>query len=152
MMDLIEQGMKKGIKDLREQIQDKRCSFRSNKGVLGLQVPVVSHKDFVSFKDKVMSMLANMESSVEALVTRMETLVTHMKTRDQEVRQKLVIYKTAMSTWVMATHEAPRVEIPKPRVFGGKKDPKERQSATLRPLHWPTKPLRCVPQPYTLPI
>ncbi|KAL6325599.1 hypothetical protein AAG906_023444 [Vitis piasezkii] len=116
-MDLIEQAMEKGIEDLRKQIQDKICSLRSNKGVLGSQVPTVSHEDFVSFKDKVMSMLTNMESSMKGLVTHMETLVSHMETRDQEVRQKLVIYKTAMSTWVMATHEALKVEVPKPHVF-----------------------------------
>ena len=99
--------------------------------MLGSQVPTVSHEDFASFKDKVMSILTNMKSSMKGLVTCMETLVTHMETRDQEVRQKLVIYKTTMLTWVMATHEAPRVEVLKPHVFSGKMDPKKLEKALL---------------------
>ena len=50
----------------------------------------MSHEEFVSFQEKVLSMLASMESRMEALATR-------MKYRDQEVRQKLAIYKAAMS-------------------------------------------------------
>ncbi|RVW43565.1 hypothetical protein CK203_107076 [Vitis vinifera] len=45
-VDLIEQGMKKGLEDLREQIQDLR------EGVLGSQVQPVSHEDFMSFQGK----------------------------------------------------------------------------------------------------
>ena len=48
-----------------------------------------------------------------------------MEARDQEVRQDLAIYKTIISARVMATHEAPRVEVPKPHTFSGKKDVKE---------------------------
>ena len=55
------------------------------------QVQPVSHEEFVSFQGKVLSMLASMESRVEALVAR-------MKARDQEVRQKLNIYKIVVST------------------------------------------------------
>ena len=40
---------------------------------------MVSHEEFMSFQDKVMSMFASMKSKVEALVARMEA-------RDQEVR------------------------------------------------------------------
>ena len=47
--------------------------------MLGSQVQPVSHEEFMSFQDKVMSMFASMESKVEALVARMEA-------RDQEVR------------------------------------------------------------------
>ncbi|RVX02489.1 hypothetical protein CK203_031141 [Vitis vinifera] len=43
--------MENGLKDLREQIQDLR------EGVLCLQVQLVSHKEFMSFQDKVMNML-----------------------------------------------------------------------------------------------
>ncbi|RVW89573.1 hypothetical protein CK203_043559 [Vitis vinifera] len=75
-VDLIEQGMEKGLEDLREQIQDL-CER-----VLGSQVQPVLHKEFMSFLDKVM-------------------------------------------TQVMATHEAPRVEVPKPHTFSGKRDAKE---------------------------
>ena len=71
-VDLIEQGMEKGLEDMREQIQDL-CE-----GVLGSQVQPVSHEEFMSFQDKVMNMFASMESRVEALAACMEA-------RDQEV-------------------------------------------------------------------
>ena len=111
-VDLIEQGMEKGLEDMREQIQDL-CE-----GVLGSQVQPVSHEEFMSFQDKVMSMFYSMKSMVEALATCMEA-------RDQEVRQELAIYKIIVSTQVMATHEAPRVEVPKPHTYNGKRDAKE---------------------------
>ena len=41
-LDLIEQGMEKGLEDLREQIQDLR------EGMLVSQVQPVSHKEFMS--------------------------------------------------------------------------------------------------------
>ena len=65
-LDLIEQGMEKGLEDLREQIQDLR------EGVLGSQVQPVSHEEFMSFQDKVMSMFASVESRMEALTARVE--------------------------------------------------------------------------------
>ena len=34
----------------------------------------------------------------------------------------MAIFKTALSARVMATHEAPRVEVPKPHTFSGKQD------------------------------
>ena len=37
----------------------------------------------------------------------------------------MVIYKMALSARVMATHEAPRVEVPKPHSFSGNRDAKE---------------------------
>ena len=111
-LDLIEQGMEKGLEDLREQIQDLR------ERVLVSQVQPVSHEEFVSFQGKVLSMLASMESRIEALATRMES-------RDQEVRQELAIYKAAVSARVMATQEASRAEVPKPQGFSGNRDAKE---------------------------
>ena len=39
----------------------------------------MSHEEFVSFQEKVLSMLASMESRIEALATRIES-------PDQEVR------------------------------------------------------------------
>ena len=90
--------MEKGLEDLREQIQDL-CER-----VLVSQVQPVSHKEFVSFQGKVLSMLASMESRIEVLATRMES-------RDEEVKQELAIYKAAVSAWVMATQEASRVEV-----------------------------------------
>ena len=82
------------------------------------QVQPVSHEEFVSFQGKVLSMLASMESRIEALATRMES-------RDQEVRQELAIYKAAVSARVMATQEASRVEVPKPHRFSGNRDARE---------------------------
>ena len=102
-VDLIEQGMEKGLEDLNEHIQDL------HERVLGLQVQPMSYKEFMSFQNEVMSMFASMESKVEALAVRMEA-------QDQEVQQELAIYKTVLSTRVMATHEALRVEVPKPHV------------------------------------
>ena len=61
-LDLIEQGMEKGIKDLKEHIQDLR------EKMLVSQVQPVSQEEFVSFQEKVLSMLASMESRIEALV------------------------------------------------------------------------------------
>ena len=72
-LDLIEQGMEKGIKDLKEHIQDLR------EEMLVSQVQPMSYEEFVSFQEKVLSMLASMESRIETLATRMES-------RDQEVR------------------------------------------------------------------
>ena len=72
-LDLIEQDMEKGMKDLRQQIQDL------HEGMLVSQVQPVSHEEFMSFQEKVLSMLASMESRVEALATRIES-------PDQEVR------------------------------------------------------------------
>ena len=34
----------------------------------------------------------------------------------------MAIYKTALSARVMATHEAPKVEVPNPHTFSGKQD------------------------------
>ena len=111
-LDLIEQGMENGLEDLREQFQDLR------ERVLVSQVQPVSHEEFVSFQGKVLSMLASMESRIEALATRMES-------RDQEVKQELAIYKVAVSARVMATQEASRVKVLKPHGFNGKQDAKE---------------------------
>ncbi|RVX07638.1 hypothetical protein CK203_025243 [Vitis vinifera] len=84
----------------------------------GLASSAVSHEEFMSFQDKVMTMFASVESRMEALAARMDA-------RDQEIRQELAIYKTAVSARVMATHEAPRVEVPKLHTFSGKRDAKE---------------------------
>ena len=83
-LDLIEQGMEKGLKDLREHIQDL-CE-----GVLVSQVQPVSHEEFVLFQEKVLNMLASIDSRIEALATQIES-------RDQEVRQELAIYKATVS-------------------------------------------------------
>ena len=66
------------------------------------------------FQDKVLSMLASLESRVEVLTKH-----------EKKLRQEVVIYKTALSDQVMATHEAPRVEVPKPHTFSGKQDAME---------------------------
>ena len=65
----------------------------------------------MTFQDRVLSMLASLESRVEVLTKHKEKL-----------RQEVAIYKTALSARVMATHEAPRVEVPKPHTFSGQQD------------------------------
>ena len=96
--------MKKAVEDLKVQIQDLQ------EGTHGSSVPMVSHEEFM----KVLDMLASLESRVEVLTKH-----------EEELRQEVAIYKTTLSAPVMATHEAPRVEVPKPHTFTGKRDAKE---------------------------
>ena len=103
-VDLMEQSMEKAMEDLKEQIQDLQ------EGMQGSPVPVVSHEEFM----KVIDMLSSLESRVEVLIKH-----------EEELRQEVAIYKTALSTRVMATHEAPRMEVPKPHTFSGNQDAKE---------------------------
>ena len=80
----------------------------------GLSVHAVSHEEFMAFQDKVLSVLASLESRMEVLTKN-----------EEELRQEVPIYKTTLSARVMATHEAPRVEVPKPHTFNEKRDAKE---------------------------
>ena len=91
-MDLLEKSMVKVVEDLKVKIQNLKE---------GMQ-------------DKVLSMLASLESRVEVLTKH-----------DEELRHEVAIYKTALSAQVIATHEAPRVEVPKPHTFSGQRDAKE---------------------------
>ena len=104
-MDLLEQSMEKAVEDLKVQIQDLQEGMQSS------SVHAVSHEEFVTFQDKVLSMLASLESRVEVLTKHKE-----------KMRQEVVIYKTTLLARVMATHEALRVEVPKPHTFSGKQD------------------------------
>ena len=63
---------------------------------------------------KVLNMHASLESRVEVLAKHKE-----------EIRKEVPIYKTTLSAQVMATHEAPRVEVPKPHTCSRKQDSKE---------------------------
>ena len=56
---------------------------------------------------KVVNMLTRLES-------RMDALRRHVEALDEEVKQKLAIYKAVVSTRVMGTQDALRVEVPKP--------------------------------------
>ena len=103
-MDLMEQIMEKAVEDPKVQIQDLQERMH------GSPVPVVSHEEFM----RVLDMLASLESRVEVLTKH-----------EKELRQEVAIYKTTLSARVMATHEAPRVEVPKPHTFNGKRDAKE---------------------------
>ena len=103
-VDLIEQSMEKAVEDLKVHIQDLQ------EGMQGSSVPMVSHEEFM----KVIDMLSSLESRVEVLTKH-----------EEELRQEVAIYKTALSAQVMATHEAPRVEVPKPHSFSGNRDAKE---------------------------
>ena len=103
-MDLMEQSMEKAMENLRVQIEGLQ------EGMHGSLVPVVSHEEFM----KVVDMITSLESRVEILTKH-----------EEELRQEVAIYKEALSAQVMATHEAPRVEVPKPYTFTGKQDAKE---------------------------
>ena len=103
-VDLMEQSMEKAVDDLKVQIQDLQ------EGLQGSPVLVVSHEEFMKVKD----MLSCLESRVEVLTKH-----------EEELRQEVAIYKTALSTRVMATHEAPKMEVPKPHTFSGNRDDKE---------------------------
>ena len=107
-MDLLEQSMEKAVEDLNVQIQDLQEGMQSS------SVHTVSHEEFMTFQDKVLSMLASLESKVEVLTKH-----------EEELRHEVAIYKTTLSARVMATHEAPRVEVPKPHTFSGQRDAKE---------------------------
>ena len=104
-MDLLEQSMEKAVEDLKVQIQDLQEGMQSS------SIHAVSHEEFMTLQDRVLSMLASLESRVEVLTKHKEKL-----------RQEVAIYKTALLARVMATHEAPRVEVPKPHTFSGKQD------------------------------
>ena len=65
----------------------------------------------MTFQDRVLSMLASLESRVEVLTKH-----------EEKLRLEVAIYKTALSARVMVTHEVPRVEVPKPHTFSGKQD------------------------------
>ena len=104
-MDLLEQSMQKAVEDLKVQIQDLQEGMQSS------SIHAVSHEEFVTFQDRVLSMLASLESRVEVLTKH-----------EEKLRQEMAIYKTALSARVMATHKAPRVEVPKPHTFSGKQD------------------------------
>ena len=104
-MDLLEQSMEKAVEDLKVQIQDLQEGMQSS------SIHAVSHEEFMTFQDRVLTMLASLESRVEVLTKNKEKL-----------RQEVAIYKTTLLARVMATHEAPRVEVPKPHTFSRKQD------------------------------
>ena len=103
-MDSMEKIVEKVVEDLKVQIQDLQEGMKSS------SVQVVSHEEFM----KALNMLSSLE-------LRVEVLTKH----EEELRQEVAIYKIALSARVMATHEAPRVEVPKPLTFSGKRDSKE---------------------------
>ena len=104
-MDLLEKSMEKVVEDLKVQIQDLQEGMQSS------SIHAVSHEEFVTFQDRVLSMLARLESRVEVLTKH-----------EEKLRQEVAMYKTTLSARVMATHEAPRVEVPKSHTFSGKRD------------------------------
>ena len=104
-IDLLEKSMEKAVEDLKVQIQDLQDGMQSS------SIHAVSHEEFVTFQDRVLSTLASLESRVEVLTKH-----------EEKLRQEVAIYKTALSARVMATHEALRLEVPKPHTFSGKQD------------------------------
>ena len=67
-MDLLEQSMEKAVEDLKVQIQDLQEGMQSS------SIHAVSHEEFVTFQDRVLSMLSSLESRVEALTKHEEKL------------------------------------------------------------------------------
>ena len=104
-MDFLEQSMEKAVEDLKVQIQDLQEGMQSS------SIHAESHEEFMTSQDRVLSMLASLESRVEVLTKH-----------EEKLRQEVAIYKTTLLARVMATHEAPRVEVPKPHMFSGKPD------------------------------
>ena len=82
-VDLLEQRIEGAMGNLRGQIEDLQ------EGMQGSPVHAVSHKEFMAFQDKVLSMLIRLES-------RVDTLTGHMEARDEQMRQELAIYKVAV--------------------------------------------------------
>ena len=104
-MDFLEQSMEKALEDLKVQIQDLQEGMQSS------SIHAVSHEEFMTFQDRVLSMIASLKSRVEVLTKH-----------EEKLRQEVAIYKIALSAQVMATHEAPRLEVLKPHMFSGKQD------------------------------
>lgn len=101
VVDLLEQDIEKDLGDLKEEIRDL------HEGILYSQLPLVSRDKFMAFQDKVIGMLTSMNA-------RLEDLSTSMEACDQEVQTELAIYKFTVSAKVMASPEAPKVEVAKP--------------------------------------
>ena len=60
-MDLLEQSMEKAVEDLKVQIQELQEGMQSS------SIHAVSHEEFMTFQDRVLSMLTRLESRVEVL-------------------------------------------------------------------------------------
>ena len=105
MDPFLEQSMEKAVEDLKVQIQDLQEGMQSS------LIHAVSHEEFVTFQDRVLSMLASLGSRVEVLTKH-----------EEKLRQEVAIYKITLLARVMTTHEAPRVEVPKPHTFSEKQD------------------------------
>ena len=67
-MDFLEQSMEKAVEDLKVQIQDLQEGMQSS------SIHAVSHEEFVTFQDRVLSMLVSLESMVEVLTKHEEKL------------------------------------------------------------------------------
>ena len=67
-MDFLEQSMEKAVEDLKVQIQDLQEGMQSS------SIHAVSHEEFVTFQDRVLSMLSSLESRVEVLTKHEEKL------------------------------------------------------------------------------
>ena len=88
-MDLLEQSMEKAVEDLKVQIQDLQEGMQSS------SIHVVSHEEFVTFQDRVLSMLASLESRVEVLTKheeklRQEVAIYYAKRRQAEAREAVM--------------------------------------------------------------
>ena len=104
--------MEKAVEDLKVQIQDLQEGMQSS------SIHAVSHEEFVTFQDRVLSMLASLEP-------RVEVLKPHMFSGKQDsmaVAESLMDYKESMSSndeGSRVSHSSSRGEKVSPR---GSKD------------------------------
>ena len=80
-MDFLEQSMEKAVEDLKVQIQDLQEGMQSS------SIHAVSHEEFVTFQDRVLSMLASLESRVEVLTKH-----------EEKLRQEVAIYDSIVGS------------------------------------------------------
>ena len=81
--------MEKAVEDLKVQIQDLQEGMQSS------SIHTVSQEEFMTFQDRVFSMLTSLESRVEVLTKH-----------DEGLRQELAIYKTGLlaQVWPLTRH------------------------------------------------
>ena len=94
-MDLLEQSMEKAVKDLKVQIQDLQEGMQSS------SIHAVSHEEFMTFQDMVLSMLASLELRVEVLTKHKEKL-----------RQEVAILRQhcRLGLWPLTRHQGWRCQ------------------------------------------
>ena len=87
--------MEKAVEDLKMQIQDLQ------EGMQRSSIHAVSHEEFVSFQDRVLSMLASLESRVEVLTKH-----------EEKLRQEVAIIRQhcQLGLWPLTRHQGWRCQ------------------------------------------